>query len=209
MNRLRCLLFAFLLLAGCHDSTRLAALPPGSQVIAFGDSITFGTGAAPGEDYPARLAEISGWQIHNAGLPGDTAAAARARIGGTLAENRAALVILEIGGNDFLRRRPEAAVKEDLRAIVAAVRQSGSRLVLVAVPKLSLIGVATGRLPDSPIYAELAKEEKLPLVEGVLAAVLSDPDLKADPIHPNAEGYRRLATGMAEQLRRTGLLPQP
>ena len=118
-------------------------------------------------------------------------------------------MIVELGGNDFLRRRPEKAVKDDLRAIVAAIRQSGVPVVLVAVPKLSLIGVATGRLPDSTIYAELAREEKLPVVEGVLAAVLSDPALKADPIHPNASGYRKLAEGVAEQLSRAGLLKKP
>ncbi|KFB73658.1 MAG: Acyl-CoA thioesterase I precursor [Candidatus Accumulibacter phosphatis] len=209
MNRLRLLLFTILLLAGCHDSARLASLPPGSQILAFGDSITFGSGAAPGEDYPARLAAISGWQVHNAGIPGDTANAAQARIREAIAQTRPALVIVEIGGNDFLQRRPEAAVKDDLRAIVGAVRQSGSQVVLVAVPRLSLLGAATGRLPDSAIYAELAKEEKLPLVEGVLAAILSDPTLKADPIHPNAGGYRKLADGIAEQLRRTGLLKKP
>jgi acyl-CoA thioesterase-1 len=119
------------------------------------------------------------------------------------------LVIVEIGGNDFLRRRPEAAVKEDLRAIIAAIRHSGAQVVLVAVPKLSLIGVATGKLPDSTIYAELAGEERLPLVAGVLAAVLSDPALKADAIHPNADGYRKLAEGITEQLQATGLLKKP
>ncbi len=209
MNRLRLLLFTVLLLAGCHDSARLASLSPGSQILAFGDSITFGSGAAPGEDYPARLAAISGWQVHNAGIPGDTANAAQARIREAIAQTRPALVIVEIGGNDFLQRRPETAVKDDLRAIVGAIRQSGSQAVLVAVPRLSLIGAVTGRLPDSAIYAELANEEKLPLVEGVLAAILSDPTLKADPIHPNAGGYRKLADGIAEQLRRTGLLKKP
>ncbi len=209
MNRLRLLLFAIFLCAGCHDSARLASLPPGSRVLALGDSITFGSGAAPGEDYPARLAAISGWQVHNAGIPGDTADAAHARIHAAIAQIRPALVIVEIGGNDFLRKRPEAAVKDDLRAIVGAIRQSGSQAVLVAVPRLSLIGAVTGRLPDSAIYAELANEEKLPLVEGVLAAILSDPTLKADPIHPNAGGYRKLADGIAEQLRRSGLLNKP
>ena len=200
---------AWLALAGCGPSPPLAPLTAGSSVLAFGDSITFGTGAAPGDDYPARLAAISGWQVHNAGIPGETADEARGRIGAAIAEARPALVIVESGGNDFLRRRPEAAVKEDLRAIVAAIRASGAQVVLLAVPKFSLLGAATGRLPDSPIYAELAKEEKLPLIAGVLAETLSDPRLKADPVHPNADGYRKLADGVAEQLRRAGLLKKP
>lgn len=209
MNRLRLLLVAIFLLAGCHDAPRLAALPAGSAVLAFGDSITFGTGANPGEDYPSRLAARSGWQVHNAGIPGDTAEAARDRVRQALAEVRPALVIVEIGGNDFLRRRPEALVKEDLRAIVAAIRQSGAQVVLIAVPRLSLIGAAVGKLPDSKIYGELANEEKLPLVDGVLAAILADPALKADPIHPNGMGYRRMAEGIAEHLSQAGLLSKP
>lgn len=200
--------FAVLALLGCSQSTPLAPLPAGSRVLAFGDSITFGTGAAVGDDYPHHLAARSGWQVHNAGIPGETAATARGRIDAAIAETRPALVIVEMGGNDFLRRRPEAAVKDDLRAIVASIRASGAQVVLVAVPKFSLLGAATGRLPDSPIYAELAKEEKLPLVAGVLAETLSDPALKADPIHPNADGYRKLADGIAEQLQRAGLLSQ-
>ena len=194
-------------LVGCGDATPLTAVPAGSVVLAFGNSITFGTGAAgPGEAYPTQLAALSGWQVVNAGIPGDTAAAARERIDGILEVTRPALVIVELGGNDFLRRRPEAAVKEDLRAIVTAIKRSGAQVVLVAVPKFSLLGAVTGRLPDSTIYAELASEEQLLLIEGTLADVLSDAELKTDPIHPNAKGYRQLAAGIAEQLHRAGLL---
>lgn len=207
--RLRLLLLAVVILAGCGNPAQLATLPAGSAVLAFGNSITYGSGAGPGDDYPGHLAAISGWQVHNAGIPGETAEEARGRIGTLLAQTRPALVIVESGGNDFLRRRPEALVKEDLRAIVASIRAAGAQVVLVAVPKFSLLGAATGRLPDSPIYAELTGEEKLPLVEGVLAAVLSDPALKADPIHPNASGYHKLAEGVAEQLTRVGLLKKP
>ncbi len=203
------LLLAVLLASGCSETTQGTTLPAGSTVLAFGDSITYGTGAGPGEDYPTELAELSGWQIANAGIPGDTSAAARERIEAALAATRPALVIVELGGNDFLRRRPAAAVKEDLRAIVSAIRDSGAQVVLVAVPKFSLLGAISGRLPDSEIYAALASEEELALVDSVLAEVLAKPELRADPIHPNADGYRQLAAGIAEQLRQAGLLKAP
>ncbi|MEF8730986.1 MAG: arylesterase [Candidatus Accumulibacter phosphatis] len=200
------LALALLLASGCGETTQGTALPAGSTVLAFGNSITFGTGAGPGEDYPTELAALSGWQIANAGIPGDTSAAARERIEAALTATRPALVIVELGGNDFLRRRPAAAVKEDLRAIVSSIRDSGAQVVLVAVPKFSLLGAISGRLPDSEIYAALASEEKLALVDSVLAEVLAKPELRADPIHPNADGYRQLAAGIAEQLRQAGLL---
>ena len=90
---------------------KLTALPAGSKVLAFGDSVTFGTGAAPGEDWPTLLAGLTAWQITNAGIPGDTAEAGKSRIRSLLDEHTPALVIIEIGGNDFLRRQQPSAVK--------------------------------------------------------------------------------------------------
>lgn len=200
------LLLVLACLAGCGKAPRLAALPAGSVVLAFGDSVTHGTGAAPGEDYPARLAVLTGWDVRNHGVPGDTAQAARARIAAALEETQPALVLLEIGGNDFLRQRKESQVREDIRAILAAVRAQRIPVVLIAVPGFSPLGAAVGRLSDSPIYETLAAEEKLPLVANVFTDVLSNPALKADAIHPNAHGYRRLAEGIAAALRETGLL---
>ena len=186
------LLFAWLLNA-CDRMPTPTPIPPGATVVAFGDSVTFGTGAASGEDWPSRLAERSGWTVVNAGVPGDTAEHARDRIEAVLTQYQPALVVIEIGGNDFLRRRPQAAVKDDVRRIVQSVRQSGAQAVLVAVPQVSLLGILSGAKSDAPIYRELALEEGVPLVEKVFSAVLSRPDLCADNIHPNAEGYRQMA----------------
>ena len=197
---------AITVLAACGRSEKLGALPAGSVVLAFGDSVTFGTGAAPGQDWPTLLAELSGWRIVNAGVPGDTAEAARQRIDGLLAEHRPALVIVELGGNDFLRRRGQKLVKEDIRQILVGIRASGARAVLVSVPELSLLGAVTRRPDDAPIYAELAKEEKLPLIPDVFAGILARPELCADQIHPNAQGYRQMAEGVQAALKKTGLL---
>jgi len=195
-----------LLLVACGGGQKASPLPAGSAVLAFGDSVTFGTGAAPGEDYPTQLAAISGWNITNAGIPGDTAEAARGRIRAAIEQAQPALVIVELGGNDFLRRRPEGRISEDLRAILNEVRRTNVPVVLVAVPRFSLIGAVVGALPDAELYEALADEEKVPLVPGVFGRILADPGLKADQIHPNAAGYRRLAEGIAESLRDAGFL---
>ncbi len=190
----------------CSRTPEFAPLPRGSAVLALGDSVTYGVGAGSGEDYPTRLAEISGWSIQNHGVSGDTSSGARARLEDALAETNPKLVIVEIGGNDFLRRQPTGSVKENIRAILRRVKTAGIPAVLVAVPAFSPLGAAVGRLPDADLYAELAKEEKVPLVPAVFARVLSDPTLKADTIHPNAAGYRQLAEGIAAELTKTGLL---
>lgn len=193
-------------LVACSEAPRYDPVPRGAVVLAFGDSITHGTGAARGEDYPSRLAALSGWQLVNAGIPGDTALAATERIADELAGARPALAIIELGGNDFLRRRSAAEVKEDLRAIIGEVRAAGAIPVLVSVPHFSVIGAVTGRLDDAPLYAALADEEQVLLIDDVFADVLSDEALRADTIHPNAAGYGVMAQRIADDLARAGLL---
>jgi acyl-CoA thioesterase-1 len=194
------------LLAACGKNSKLPQVAAGKTVLAFGDSVTYGTGAGPGEDWPSLLAIASGWRMINAGVPGDTAEAAGGRIQELLETHRPALVILELGGNDFLRRRPQKSVKENLRQLIKAIRLSGAALVLVAVPELSLLSVVARQPSDAPIYAELAKEEQVPLISAVFADILARPELCADQIHPNAQGYVQMAAGFERQLKKIGLL---
>lgn len=191
--------------AACGREQPLPALGAGARVLAFGDSVTYGSGAGVDEDWPTLLAAATGWDIINAGIPGDTAQAGQHRLQALLDEFSPALVLVEIGGNDFLRRRSAPEIKEDLRQIVRLARASGAQVVLIAVPALSLTGALIGRLPDAPLYGELAAEEGVPLVPEVFAAVLSEAGLRADRIHPNAEGYREMAAGLHARLRTIGL----
>jgi len=206
MQRRQFLLTAALaaLLSACGKPPLLPAISTGSSVLAFGDSVTYGTGAGKGEDWPTLLAEKTGWQIHNAGIPGDTAQNGKGRLQELLDAHAPKLVIVEIGGNDFLRRRAPAAVKEDLREIIRQARQAGAQVVLVAVPELSLLAAVAGRPSDSPIYAELAEEEKLPLISDVFSDILAQPELCADKIHPNAAGYRQMAEVIHARLQEFG-----
>jgi acyl-CoA hydrolase len=201
------ILLPALAVAACGKKQRLAAIPAGSPVLAFGDSLTFGTGAAPGEDWPTLLAGMTGWNVRNAGVPGDTAEAGRARLRSLLEEQVPALVIITIGGNDFLRRRPANEVREDIRQMIRNSQAAGAKVVLVGVPELSLLAVVAGKPADSPIYAQLAREEGVLLLPDVVSNVLRQPDLRADRIHPNAEGYRQMASGVFAGLRASGLAP--
>lgn len=197
-------LTAAALLAACGKKPRLAALPTGSVVLAFGDSVTFGSGAASGEDWPSLLAARTGWQVVNAGVPGDMAEVAGARLGALLVEHRPQLVFLELGGNDLLRGRSGEAIKADLRRLIRDIRASGAQVVLVAVPAMSLQALV-GHPADAPIYAALAEEEGIPLVADVFAKVLGQAEWRADAIHPNAEGYRQMAAGIHARLQQLGL----
>ena len=123
------LAFAGLLLlwlAACGQPLKLQPVPPGASVLALGNSVTFGTGALSGEDWPTLLAQKTGWRITHAGIPGDTAEHAQHRLPDLLVQHRPALVIIEIGGNDFLKRTPQPEVKEAIRQMIQAVRPSSA-----------------------------------------------------------------------------------
>lgn len=197
---------AVVLLAGFKKAVKLVAIQPGQTVLAFGDSVTFGIGASRGEDWPSLLAQKTGWNVVNAGVSGDTAQNGKNRIQALINVHRPALVIIEIGGNDFLRRQPSNAVKENIRLMIKAARQSGAQVALVAVPELSLLGLVAGKPSDSPIYEELADEERVSLVPKVFSQTLARPELCADRIHPNALGYRFMAEGIHVRLQALGLV---
>ncbi|MEP5766654.1 MAG: GDSL-type esterase/lipase family protein [Halieaceae bacterium] len=194
------------LLCACGSDPGYSSLPAGSSVLAFGDSVTYGTGAGAGQDYPTLLAQATGWNIVNAGIPGDTAREAKTRLPALLQQHRPALVIVELGGNDFLRKRPAAQVKADLHNIITQSQDSGAITAVIAVPRLSLLRAGIGALSDADIYAELATETGVLLLADSFSAVLSDEQLRADPVHPNARGYQVLSEGVLEGLREAGLL---
>lgn len=193
--------------SGCSRApTRGQPVPPGARVLALGDSLTWGTGAPAEAAYPAVLARLSGWDIVNAGVPGDTTAQALQRTPALLAEHRPALVLLSIGGNDLLRRQDEGAARANIERIVKAVRGSGAQALLIAVPRPTIAARVTGSLDDHPMYVELAEALALPLHAGGWSQVLADERLRADAIHANAAGYERFAQGLLATLRTAGLL---
>ncbi|MBP7565298.1 MAG: arylesterase [Burkholderiaceae bacterium] len=179
----------------------------GATVLALGDSLTFGTGATAGTSYPTVLAGLTGWNIVNAGVPGETSAQIRDRLPGLLAEHHPALVLVCAGGNDFLRAMPEAGTRDNVRAIVQACRDAGAQAMLIAVPRLSAMAAITGSLKDHALFADVAGELKVPLHAGGWSGVLADASLRADQVHANARGYERFARELHQSLKDSGLLP--
>lgn len=194
------IILAFFLLSSCSTAPKLAPLPADAVVLAFGDSITFGTGAAPAESYPSVLEGLIARRVVNAGVPGEVTAEGRERLAAVLDEHHPALMLLCLGGNDFLRSEDEARTAENLRAMVGLARQRGVDVVLIAVPKLGF-GLEVPRL-----YKKIAGEFTITLEGEALKNILSTKSLKSDPIHPNAAGYRLLAESVAKLLRAAGAL---
>jgi lysophospholipase L1-like esterase len=199
-HRLLTLLLAVVLIVGCSRAPELPSLPSDGVILAFGDSLTRGTGAGSGEGFAEVLAVSSGREVVNAGVPGEESDAGLARLPGVLDTVQPDLVILGHGGNDMLRRRDLEQTKSNLRQMVLLARDRGASVVLLGIPKPGLF------LGTHPLYRELADELALPLEDEVLADVLADRELKADQIHPNAAGYRQVSESMHRLLTDAGAL---
>jgi acyl-CoA thioesterase-1 len=198
--RLALLCVAALALAGCGDAPKLARLAPNAVVLAFGDSLTYGTGAAEADSYPAQLERMIGRRVVRAGVPGEVSAQALARLPTALEEHQPQLLVLCIGGNDFLRNLSQAEAAANLRRMIAMAKGKGSDVLLIGAP-------AKGLLVTPPkFYAEIAKEFSIPYEGKVIGEILRNSELKSDPIHPNARGYRLIAERVAELLKKSGAL---
>lgn len=194
------------LLAACgRETPRHPAIGAEATVLALGDSLTFGTGAIAEASYPRRLAALTGWNVINAGVPANTSAQARERLPGLLAEHAPKLVLLSIGGNDFLRQLPDADTRAAIAAMLADIHTAGAQVVLIAVPRPSVAAALLRSLDDHPLYETIAAEQRVPLFARGWAKVLSDPALKADQVHANAAGYERFAQELHGFLREAGL----
>ena len=193
-------LFSIYLLAACERAPTLPKLGPNDVIVAFGDSLTQGTGASTDTAYPTVLSSMIGHPVINAGVPGETTAEALQRLPEVLAEHHPKLVLLCLGGNDMLRKQAAAATENNLRALIKTIRASGASVILIGVPEPKLFGGAPA------FYGAIAKDMKLPYEGEIFNDVLKDPSLKSDPIHANAAGYRKVAERLADVLKKSGAL---
>jgi acyl-CoA thioesterase I len=188
--------------AACSDGKKLARLPAGAVVLAFGDSLTFGTGATESESYPAQLERLIGRRVVRAGIPGETTAQAlaRARLPDALEEHAPRMLLLCIGGNDFLQRLGHPQAAANVREMVKIARGRGIEVLLIATPEPGL------RVVPPAFYSDIAREHGLLFEDAVIGEVLTSAGFKSDTVHPNARGYRVIAERLAERLRKSGAI---
>jgi len=189
------------LAAGCGgDKAKLSRLPGDAVVLAFGDSLTYGTGAGESESYPAQLEKLIGRRVVRAGVPGEVTAQALERLPAALDEHAPRLLLLCIGGNDFLRRLGNSQAEANVRAMVQLARSRGVEVLLIGTPEPGIT------VTPPAFYAGIAKQFAVPYEDAVVGEVLRDSGLKSDPIHPNARGYGVIAARVAERLRKSGAI---
>jgi lysophospholipase L1-like esterase len=161
--------------------------PAGENIICFGDSLTYGTGASRGMDYPARLSRLIGRPVINAGIPGDTTTTALARLERDVLARSPRIVLITLGGNDLKNRQDRDQAFRNLKTIITSIQNRGA-LVIVGGLDVPLWGRGFQEQ-----YRRVCEETGAVLVPDVLKDLLGNPDRMSDAIHPNDAGYGIMA----------------
>lgn len=191
-------IFISVFISACSEDAKLQALNADATILAFGDSLTYGTGTSRDKAYPAVLATLINRKVINAGIHGEISEKGLARLPALIKQHKPSLIIICHGANDILRKLNIDQTKSNLQKMIDLAKQNNSQVVLITVPEFNLF------LNTSPIYLELAEENKLPVTNDILAEVLANNAYKSDHVHPNALGYQLLAAEIASLLKQSG-----
>lgn len=196
------ILCSLLLLPSCSEQRPpLNELSREAVVVAFGDSLTYGTGAKDHESYPHQLAKLIDREVINEGVPGELSGEGRQRLPNVLDEHQPELLILCHGGNDLLRKKNPESIVNNLKSMIGEAKRRGIQVLLIAVPEPALFF-----MEPASFYIAVAQSENIPLLQNTLRDIENDDGLKSDAIHPNAAGYRKLAEAVARLLQSAGAL---
>ncbi|HEY2321816.1 MAG TPA: GDSL-type esterase/lipase family protein, partial [Thermoanaerobaculia bacterium] len=155
-----------------------------------------GYGAQAGEDYPSRVSAATGIAIINAGVSGDTTEMALARIDNDVLSRDPRIVIVGLGGNDYLQNIPISTTERNLRSIIDKIEGSGAAVILLGFRFPSI------NADYEAMYKRVANEKRCLFVANVLSGILTSPELKSDEVHPNARGYQLMADRIAGPLQK-------
>lgn len=194
-------------LIGAVLLTMTAAHAETVTIAALGDSLTAGYGLDQGQGLVPQLEEWLRDQgadvtIVNAGVSGDTTAGGLSRVAWTLTPD-VDVMIVALGGNDYLRGLDPAVSRANLDAILATGQDAGVSMLLVGLE------VGTNYGPDfkrdfEAMFDELAAQYAIPLYPDIFAGLRANgatqSDLRQfmqpDGIHPNADGVALIVADM-------------
>ncbi len=168
--------------------------PTGKTIVCFGDSLTHGTGAPKGLDYPTQLSKLIGSEVINEGVPGDTTATALIRIQ-KIIRMAPRIVLITLGGNDLKNGIKKEIAFDNLEKIVRLFQDAGA-LVVIGGLDFPLYGRSFSKQ-----YEKLAKITGSVLVQDIFKDILGNPERMSDTIHPNAEGYTIMANHFYQALK--------
>lgn len=177
----------------------------GIDIIAFGDSITSGTGSASG-GYPSRLQQIieetgKTCTIYNFGIPGERTYQGVERIDAVLDAIPADMILIMEGTNDIRSHHPWQTTKLNLQLMINKAKAKGVTPVLSTLTPSDQANSEV-LIPNkyNPMIKELAKQNNIPFVDQYSAIETSWSSLNLDGLHPNDNGYLSLAKTWNESI---------
>lgn len=179
--------FLFFISFGCARYEVKNIYSPGEEIVCFGDSITAGSGVSKKESYPYLVSELLGLPVINAGRSGDTSSDGLKRLEEEVLTYQPRLVIIEFGGNDFLRKLPLSQTVDNIRKITEAIQAKGAMVAIADVSSGMIMQNYRKR------YKKLAVQTQAIFIPNLFKGIFTNPSLKSDPLHPNAEGHRLIA----------------
>lgn len=193
-------IFIVSFVTSCGDKTQLQPLAATATILAFGDSLTYGTGSSLNNAYPAVLESLVHRKVINAGVPGEISQKGLSRLPRLIAQHQPDLLIICHGGNDILRKLDIKQTKENIQRMINLARESNIQVILIGIPEFGLF------LNPSPIYQALADENHIPIENNILGDILGNNSLKSDHIHPNRQGYQLFAEQIALLIKQSGAI---
>ena len=166
------------------------------SIIFFGNSITAGTGTEAGGDFPTLVAkELNLTNYINAGAPGDTTTGGLSRLKTDVLDKKPSLVTVELSANDFFGQVPASETIKNLDSIIRQIHESGAAVLLIHIKfPLRDSEYQTG-------FKRIAKKYKAAVLWNALDGIEGNSSLMADEIHPNAAGYKILASRVAKAIK--------
>jgi len=171
-------------------------------IAAFGDSLFSGYGIEVGQAVPAQIEQKltqagSPVTVINDGIAGNTTADGLARVDSVLQQNPA-IVIIEFGSNDLLRRISPVEARKNLELIMQRFQQAKIKMILTGQEApLVNVGLAYSAAYNG-IFSELASKYNATLYPSILNGVYGHPDMVLpDGLHPNEKGADYIAGQLA------------
>lgn len=156
-------------------------------IVFLGNSITAGQGAESGEDFPTLIGKALNVPIVNSGVSGDTTSDALLRIDKDVLSKNPSVVVVELGGNDLLAHEDIGTTNNNFDVILSKIKPTRAKIVILGINFF----VFNQRYETS--WRELAKKYDAIYVPNILEGIITDESLKFDDIHPNAQGYQKIA----------------
>jgi lysophospholipase L1-like esterase len=182
--------------SGSHTADAVR-LDPNRPIVCLGNSLT--TGLSDDEAYPVYLQQLTSVPVVNFGRAGITARDALKQLPAILATHPQ-VVVVELGGHDYLRSYGRAAARASLVEVIEACRNAGAAVILVEIPRGFITDSFSGLerelartydlelMPDTAIRMLVLRSSTFPILGNMIEPRLSD-----DGLHPNVAGAKYLA----------------